>query len=76
MYTLLNQVRDDPANAPRLARRVVESMALALQASLLLREAPSYIADAFIRGRLPPARGLEYGALPTGIDLQQIIARA
>ncbi|MBO0812090.1 MAG: DNA alkylation response protein, partial [Microlunatus sp.] len=62
--------------APRLARTLVETMALTLQASLLLREAPGYIADAFIAGRLSPARGLAYGALPTGVDLQQIIARA
>ncbi|MBO0811506.1 MAG: acyl-CoA dehydrogenase family protein, partial [Microlunatus sp.] len=57
MYALLVQVRDDPQNAPRLARTLVETMALTLQASLLLREAPGYIADAFIAGRLSPTRG-------------------
>jgi putative acyl-CoA dehydrogenase len=51
-------------------------MALALQASLLLREAPGNLSDAFIRGRLSPDRGSEYGALPPGVDLQPIIARS
>jgi putative acyl-CoA dehydrogenase len=76
MDALLGRIRDDPADGPRLARRVVESMALALQASLLLREAPGNLSDAFIRGRLSPDRGSEYGALPPGIDLQPIVARS
>jgi putative acyl-CoA dehydrogenase len=75
MYALLDQVRADPADGPRVARRVVESKALALQASLLLRESSGNLADAFIRSRLSPERGLEYGTLPPGIDLQQIVAR-
>ena len=42
----------DPAQAQWSARRVVEDMALALQASLLLRHAPAAVSDAFCAGRL------------------------
>src|SRR5439155_9282578 len=41
------------------ARRVVEDLALAFQASLLVRAAPPAVADAFIAGRLGEARGNE-----------------
>jgi uncharacterized protein YndB with AHSA1/START domain len=34
------------------ARRMVEELALALQASLLVRHAPAAVADAFCAGRL------------------------
>jgi putative acyl-CoA dehydrogenase len=58
------------------ARRVVESMALALQGSLLVRHAPNEVADAFCGSRLDPrARGLEYGTLPAGTDFTAIIDR-
>lgn len=76
MQTLLDEARNDPAQAPRLARRVTEAMALALQASVLLSEAPTCVADAFVTARLSPARGMEYGALPAGVDSQQIVDRA
>ena len=46
---------------------MVEDMALALQASLLLRHAPAAVADAFCAGRLG-ARGLAFGDLPRGVD--------
>jgi putative acyl-CoA dehydrogenase len=57
------------------ARRVVEHMALALQASLLVRHAPPAIADAFCAARLTGDAGLQYGTLPPGVDTQAIIAR-
>ena len=57
------------------ARRVVEDMALALQASLLLRHAPAVISDAFCAGRLG-ARGLAFGDLPRGVDGSAIVERA
>ncbi len=58
------------------ARRLVEDLALALQASLLVRHAPSAVADAFCAGRLGDQRGRVYGTLPSGIDAGTIIARA
>ncbi|GIJ73627.1 acyl-CoA dehydrogenase family protein [Virgisporangium ochraceum] len=58
------------------ARRVVEALALALQGAVLIREAPTAVADAFVAGRLGPDRGLEYGTLDPGLDLAAIAARA
>ncbi|HEU4974750.1 MAG TPA: acyl-CoA dehydrogenase family protein [Baekduia sp.] len=57
------------------ARIVVERMALALQASLLLRHAPAAVADAFVATRLTHEGGLHYGTLPAGTDLGAIIER-
>ncbi|MFL5820604.1 MAG: isovaleryl-CoA dehydrogenase [Solirubrobacteraceae bacterium] len=57
------------------ARRVVERMALALQASLLVRHSPPAVADAFCASRLDGDRGHEYGTLPAGADLGAIVAR-
>jgi putative acyl-CoA dehydrogenase len=76
MRSLLDEVRGDPAGAPRLARRTVEAMALALQGSLLLREAPTVVADAFVAARLGEERSHEYGALPTGVDADALADRA
>src|ERR687887_786670 len=49
------------------ARRGVEDLALAFQASLLVRFAPPAVADAFCAGRLGAARGRVFGTLPTGV---------
>jgi putative acyl-CoA dehydrogenase len=57
------------------ARRVVERMALALEGSLLVRYAPPAVADAFCAARLAGDAGLEYGTLPTGADVEAIVAR-
>jgi putative acyl-CoA dehydrogenase len=65
----------DPATAERLARSVVESMALALQAALLARFSPTPVSEAFIEARLGPDRGHEYGTLPSGARLAEIVQR-
>jgi putative acyl-CoA dehydrogenase len=57
------------------ARRVVERMALLLQASLLLRHAPSAIADAFCATRLGADGGRLFGVLPKSADIAGILAR-
>jgi putative acyl-CoA dehydrogenase len=74
--TLIAQVTADPSAAPGIARRVVEVLALALQASVLIREAPAAVADAFVAARLGADRSLEYGCLESGLDLTAIAARA
>jgi putative acyl-CoA dehydrogenase len=66
----------DPATLEQRARRVVESMALCLQGSLLVRSAPPAVADAFCASRLGGDGGLEYGTLPAGVDFESIIARS
>jgi putative acyl-CoA dehydrogenase len=58
------------------ARRMVEEMAVALQGSLLVRHAPSEVADAFCASRLNGEGGRVYGTLPNGIDAKAIIDRA
>src|SRR3954468_5584531 len=57
------------------ARRVVERMALALQGSLLVRNAPAPVADAFCASRLAGDGGFAFGTLPAGTDFESIIAR-
>jgi putative acyl-CoA dehydrogenase len=52
-----------PLADPWQARRTVEALALALQASLLVRHAPEAVMDAFCSSRLGD-RGLAFGTLP------------
>jgi putative acyl-CoA dehydrogenase len=66
----------DPADAEFRARDLVDRMATALQASLLLRHAPDFVAEAFCRSRLDAAGQHHYGALPRGSDCRRIIERA
>jgi putative acyl-CoA dehydrogenase len=58
------------------ARALVEDMALALQASLLVRHAPPAVADAFCASRLGAERHLAFGTLPPGIEGSAIVERA
>jgi putative acyl-CoA dehydrogenase len=57
------------------ARRLVEHLALCLQASLLVRHAPAEVADAFCATRLGGAGGRAYGTLPRGVDTEAIVER-
>jgi putative acyl-CoA dehydrogenase len=57
------------------ARRIVEKLALALQGSLLVRNAPPAVADAFCASRLAGDWGHAFGTLPPGTDFEAIIAR-
>ncbi|WP_107481489.1 acyl-CoA dehydrogenase family protein [Streptomyces malaysiense] len=58
------------------ARRLVERMALALQASLLVRHAPGAVADAFCATRLGGDWGHSFGTLPSGTDPDAVLERA
>ncbi|MEU9734860.1 DNA alkylation response protein [Streptomyces sp. NPDC048002] len=58
------------------ARRLVELMAMALQASLLVRHAPPAVADAFCASRLGGDWGHAFGTLPDGADLGAVLNRA
>ncbi|WP_030267435.1 acyl-CoA dehydrogenase family protein [Streptomyces sp. NRRL B-24484] len=57
-------------------RRLVESMALTLQGSLLVRYGDPAVADAFCASRLGGDRGLAFGTLPAGTDTAAILDRA
>lgn len=72
----LAPMRSAPADFAGQARNVVEKLALALQASLLLRFAPSAVSDAFVVSRLGADRSFNYGSLPPSADLAGILARA
>ncbi len=58
------------------ARRLVERLALALQASLLVRHAPAEVADAFCASRLAGDGGRAFGTLSPGTDFKAILERA
>lgn len=58
------------------ARDLVDRMALALQAALLLRHAPAFVSDAFCHSRLGQRGQHHCGTLPRGVDAAAIIARA
>ncbi|HYM49839.1 MAG TPA: isovaleryl-CoA dehydrogenase [Candidatus Limnocylindrales bacterium] len=66
----------DRDNLEGRARRLVEQMAVLLQASLLLRHAPPEIASAFCAARLGEDRARALGTLPPGADLEAIVDRA
>jgi putative acyl-CoA dehydrogenase len=57
------------------ARSIVERMALALQASLLVRYGDPAVADAFCATRLSGEWGHAFGTLPPGADFGRIIER-
>jgi putative acyl-CoA dehydrogenase len=74
----VDRLRADLAHPDDLesrARRLVESMGLALQGSLLVRHAPAAVADAFCASRLDRDAGLVFGTLPSGVDVEAIIER-
>ena len=78
----LERVRDEAVTVfasaePQFsARRIVEDLAVALQASLLVRAAPPAVADAFCAARLGGEGGRVYGTLPSAVDARAIIDRA
>jgi putative acyl-CoA dehydrogenase len=65
----------DTATLEVRARRVVEEMAVALQAALMVRHAPGYAADAFIATRLEGDWGTCFGTLPASVDCAELIRR-
>jgi putative acyl-CoA dehydrogenase len=71
-------LRRDLADAEGIearGRQLVERMALALQASLLVRYGDPAVADAFCASRLEGDWGRAFGTLPAGVDFGRIIER-
>ena len=58
------------------ARTMVDQMALAFEASLLVRHAPTAVSEAFCASRLAAQGHHNYGALPKGVNVKSIIERA
>jgi putative acyl-CoA dehydrogenase len=57
-------------------RRLVGAMALAIQGALLVRHAPSFVADAFCAARFGDESGRVFGTLSPGTAFREIIERA
>jgi putative acyl-CoA dehydrogenase len=73
----VDQLKKDAADpSEQAARRLAESMAVTLQATLLTRYGHPAVADAFAATRLGGAGGRAYGTLPPGIRTEEIIPRA
>jgi putative acyl-CoA dehydrogenase len=66
----------NPGDPEFRAREFADRFALGLQASLLVRHAPGWLADAFVRSRLEGHGHRQYGTLAHGTDSAAIIARA
>jgi putative acyl-CoA dehydrogenase len=73
--SLREELPGDVGTVEVRARRVVERMALALQASLLVRYGDEAVADAFCASRLSGDWGQAFGTLPAGTDFERIIER-
>ena len=75
----LETVRKELADAADIefrARRIVERMAMLLQASLLLRHGEGAVAAAFVGSRLAGDWGVAFGTLGVGTDASRILDRA
>ncbi len=69
--------KDLTASATELeARRLAERMALALQASLLIRHSVHEVADGFCTSRLAGDGGRSFGTLPPATNFKAILDRA
>jgi putative acyl-CoA dehydrogenase len=73
--TQLEKDLRDADDAELRARHIVENLALALQAAVLLRTSQSQIADAFIASRLTGRRSGIYGTLPPGTPFRALVDR-
>lgn len=74
----ITQLKSDLADTeqgPYRARQLTESIALALQAKLLLEAGDSDVSDAFIASRLGAAHRA-FGTLPRGLAVAALVARA
>jgi putative acyl-CoA dehydrogenase len=72
----LNQALDDVSTLEARSRLVVERIALALQASILLRAGNDEVAGAFCASRLAGERGQVFGTLAPGVPLAALVERA
>ncbi|SET61890.1 putative acyl-CoA dehydrogenase [Marinobacter segnicrescens] len=79
----VNQLQQDfgaaignPQQIAFQARDLVDRLAVSLQASLLIRNAPAAVADAYCGSRIAGQGMHNIGALPAGIDARAIIERA
>jgi putative acyl-CoA dehydrogenase len=72
---LETELHEDIA-APGDGRRITERIAVVMQASLLVRHAPTPVADAFVGSRIAGESGMCFGTLPRHTDYRSIADRA
>jgi putative acyl-CoA dehydrogenase len=72
----LTQAFEDRASLELRSRHVVERMALALQAAILLRAGNADVANAFCASRLAGEHGLVFGTLSADAPMRKLIERA
>lgn len=75
MTKTLREELTDLTDIEYRARGLVERMALALQASLLVRNSEPRVAEAFCVSRLGDQHGLAFGTLPPGLPAPALIER-
>ncbi len=71
----LRRELSDPADAESRARTIVSAMAVALQASLMLRHGDPMSAELFCGSRLGSERGAVYGTLKPRREFESVIER-
>lgn len=72
----LSQSLQDASTIELRSRMIVERMALALQAAILLRSGNPEVAQPFCDSRLGGAHGLAFGTLSESVPMEALIARA
>ena len=73
------KLRDDLANTNDFeaqARDFCDRLALALQASVVVRQSPAAVADAYCASRIEARGARQYGAFPRSVDSEAIVRRA
>ena len=73
--SLRDEIPGDVETIQHRARRIVERMAIALQASLLVRYGDEAVADAYCASRLAGDWGQAFGTLPSSANFTRIIER-
>jgi putative acyl-CoA dehydrogenase len=73
--SLKDEIPGDLETIELRARRIVEKMAVALQASLLVRYGDEAVSDAFCASRLSGDWGQAFGTLPPSSNFKRIIDR-
>jgi putative acyl-CoA dehydrogenase len=63
----------DPVDAQLGARRLVQDLAVTLQAALVVQHSPAVVADTFLASRLGDADGRVFGTLPVGSAAAKVV---
>lgn len=73
---VLEEELSDPGTLEQRGRRLIEKVALAMQAKILLCDAPDFVGEAFCATRLGGDGGAGFGTLPKGAAFDDILKRS